>query len=130
LDPHPEDPAVIYGVRISVMEATVTLLFNPIGSKHRMPFRQLDSAFFYQELKNFVSFGDVEVICALGLLDPPLVHSQRFLAPHNLSGSHFLVIIRISHLVGSLEELIVNVSYVIVLGKPCVPLEPIGLVAH
>jgi hypothetical protein len=112
------------------MEAAVTLLFNPIGSKHRMPFRQLDSAFFHQEHKKFVSFSDVEVICALGLLDPPLVHSQRFLAPHDLSGGHFLFIIRISHLVGPLKELIVDVSYVVVFGKPGVLLETIGLVAH
>jgi hypothetical protein len=130
LDPHPEDLAVIDGVRISIMEAAITFLFNPIGPKHRMPFRQLDSAFFHQEFKKLVTFGDVEVICALGLLDPPLVHSQRLLAPHDLSGGHFLIIIRISHLVGSLEELIVYVSYVIVLGKPCVLLEPIVLVAH
>jgi hypothetical protein len=130
LDPHPEDPAVIDGVRVSIMEAAVTFLFNPIGPKHRMPFRQLDSAFFYQELKKFVSFGDVEVICALGLLDPPLIHSQTLLAPHNFSGGHFLIIIRISHLVGSLEELIVGVRYIIVLGKSCVLLEPIGLVSH
>jgi hypothetical protein len=130
LDPHPKDPAVIDGVRVSIMEAAVTFLFNSIGRKHRMPFRQLDSAFFYQELKKLVSFGDVEVICALGLLDPPLVHSQRLLAPHNFSGGHFLIIIRISHLVGPLEELIVDVSYVVVLGKSGVLLEPIGLVAH
>jgi hypothetical protein len=95
-----------------------------------MPFRQLDSAFFYQELKKLVSFGDVEVICALGLLDTPLVHSQRILAPHDLSGGHFLIIIRISHLVSLLEELIVDVSYVVVLGKSGVLLEPIGLIAH
>jgi hypothetical protein len=37
LDPHPEDPAVVDGVRIPVMEATVTFFFNPIGPKHRMP---------------------------------------------------------------------------------------------
>jgi hypothetical protein len=48
LDPHPEDPAVIDGVRVSIMEATITFLFNPIGPKHRMPLRQLDSAFLYQ----------------------------------------------------------------------------------
>jgi hypothetical protein len=111
------------------MEAAVTFLFNPIGPKHRMPFRKLDSAFFHQELKKLVRFGDVEVICALGLLDPPLVHSQRFLASHDLSGSHFLIIVRIFHLVGPLEELIVDVSYVIVLGKPGV-LKPVGLIAH
>jgi hypothetical protein len=60
-----------------------------------MPFRQLDSAFFYQELKKLVSFGDIEVVRALGLLDSPLVHSQRLLAPHNFSSGHFLIIIRI-----------------------------------
>jgi hypothetical protein len=130
LDPHPKDPAVIDGVRISIMEATITFLFNPIGPKHRMPFRQLVSAFLYQKLKKFVIFGDVEVICALGLLDPTLVHSQRFLAPHDLSGSYFLVIVRISHLVSPLEELIVDVSYVVVLGKSGVLLKPVSLVAH
>jgi hypothetical protein len=130
LDPHPEDPAIIDGVRFSIMKTAVTFLFNPIGPKHRMPFRQLDSAFFYQELKKLVSFGDIEVIRALGLLDPPLVHSQRLLAPHNLSGSHFLVIIKIFHLVSFLEELVVDVSYVVVLGKSGVLLEPVGLVTH
>jgi hypothetical protein len=130
LDPHPEDPAVIDGLRVSVMEAAVTFLFDPIRPKHRMPFRKLDSVFFYQELKKLVSFGDVEVICALGLLDQSLVHSQRLLAPHNLSGGHFLIIIKIFHLVDLLEELIVDVIYVVVLGKSRVLLEPIGLVAH
>jgi hypothetical protein len=86
LDPHPEDPVVINGVRISIMEATVTFLFNPIGPKHRMPFRQLDSAFFYQELKKLVSFGDVEVICAIGLLDPLLVIVKGSL-PHIISAA-------------------------------------------
>jgi hypothetical protein len=95
-----------------------------------MPFKQLDSAFLYQELKKLVSFGDVEVIGALGLLDPPLVHSQRLLAPHNLSGGHFLIIIRIFHLVSLLEELIIDVGYVVVLVESGVLLEPIGLVSH
>jgi hypothetical protein len=81
LDPHPEDPAIIDGVGIPVMEATITFFFNPIGLKHRVPFRQLDSAFFYQELKKLIGFGDVKVVCALGLLDPTLVHGQWFLAP-------------------------------------------------
>jgi hypothetical protein len=130
LDPHPEDPAIIDGVRVSVMKTAVTFLFNSIGPKHRMPFRQLDSAFLYQELKKLVSFGHIEVIHALGLLDPPLVHSQRLLAPHNLSGGHFLAIIRIFYLVSLLKELVVDVSYVVVLGKSGVLLEPIGLVAH
>jgi hypothetical protein len=130
LDPHPEDPEVIDGVRVPIMEATVTFLFNPIGPNHRMPFRQLDSAFLYQELKKLVSFGDVEVIGALGLLDPPLVHSQGLLAPHNLSGCNFLIIIRIFHLVSLLEELIIDVGYVVVLVESGVLLEHIGLVAH
>jgi hypothetical protein len=80
-------------VRISVMEATVTFLFDSIRPKHRIPFRQLDSVFLYQELKKFISLGDVEVICALGLFDLTLIHGQRFLSPHDLSGDHFLFII-------------------------------------
>jgi hypothetical protein len=95
-----------------------------------MAFRQLDSAFLYQELNELVSFGDIEVVCALGLFDPSLVHSQRLLAPHNLSGDHLLVIIEIFHLVSFLEELVVDVSYVMVLGKSGVLLEPVGLVTH
>jgi hypothetical protein len=130
LDPHPEDPAVVDGVRIPVMEATVTFLFYSIGSKHRMPLRQLDSAFFYQEVKKLISLGDVEVVCALGLLDPTLVHGQRLLAPHELSSSHFLIIVRIFHFVGLFKKLIVDISYVVLLVEPGVLLKPIGLVAH
>jgi hypothetical protein len=130
LDPHLEDPAIIDGVRVSIMKTTVTFLFNPIGPKHRMPFRQLDSAFFYQELEKLVSLGEIKVICALGLLYPPLVHSQRLLAPHNLSGGHFLVIIKIFHLVSFLEELVVDISYVMVLGKSGILLVPVGLITH
>jgi hypothetical protein len=81
LDPHSEDPAIVDGVRVSIMKATITFLFNSIGPKHRMPFRQLDSAFLHQELEELVSFGDIKVIGALGLFYPPLVHSQGFLAP-------------------------------------------------
>jgi hypothetical protein len=61
LDPHPEDPAIVDGVRVSIMNATVTFLSNSIGPKHRMPFRQLDSAFLHQELEELVSFGDIKV---------------------------------------------------------------------
>jgi hypothetical protein len=75
LDPHPENPAIINGVRVSVMKTTVTFLFNPIGPKHRMPLRQLDSAFLYQELKELISLGHVKVIRALGLLHPSLIYS-------------------------------------------------------
>jgi hypothetical protein len=37
LDPHPENPAIINGVRVSVMKTTVMFLFNSIRPKHRMP---------------------------------------------------------------------------------------------
>jgi hypothetical protein len=130
LDPHPEDPAIVDGVRASIMKATVMFFFNSIGLKHRMPFRQLDSAFLHQELEELVSFGDIKVIGSLGLLYPSLVHSQGLLAPHNLSGGHFLVIIEIFHLVSLLEELVVDVSYLMVLGKSGVLLEPVGLITH
>jgi hypothetical protein len=130
LDPHPEDPAIVDGVRVSIVKATVTFLFNSIGPKHRMPFRQLDSAFLYQELKKLASLGDIKVVRALGLLYLPLVHSQRLLAPHNLSGSHFLIIIKIFHLVSLLEELVVDISYVMMLGKSGILLEPVGLITH
>jgi hypothetical protein len=130
LDRHPEDPAVIDGVRIPVMEAAITFLFYSIGPKHRMPFRQLDSAFLYQEVKKLISLGDVKVVCALGLLDPTLVHGQRFLAPHDLSSSHFWIIVKIFYLVGLFKELIVDISYLVLLVEPGVLLKPIGLVAH
>jgi hypothetical protein len=130
LDPHPEDPAIVDGVRVSIVKATVTFLFNSIGPKHRMPFRQLDSAFLYQELKKLASLGDIKVVRALCLLYLPLVHSQRLLAPHNLSGSHFLIIIKIFHLVSLLEELVVDISYVMMLGKSGILLEPVGLITH
>jgi hypothetical protein len=64
LDPHPEDPVVVDGVRIPVMEATVTLLFYSIGPKHVIPLRQLDSAFLHQEFEQLISFSDVEVVGA------------------------------------------------------------------
>jgi hypothetical protein len=130
LDPHPEDPAVVDRVRILVMEATITLLFNPIGPKHGIPFRQLDSAFFYQELKQLIGFGDVKVICALSQFDSTLVHGQWLLSLHDLSGSYLLIIIGIFHLVGLFQELIVDISYVVLLVESGVLLKPIGLVAH
>jgi hypothetical protein len=87
------------------MEATIASLFNPIGPKHGMPFRQLDSAFFHQELKQFIGFGDVKVVCAFSLFDPTLIHGQRLLAPHDLGGSYLLIIIGILHLVSLFQEL-------------------------
>jgi hypothetical protein len=95
-----------------------------------MPFRQLDSAFLHQELKELVSFGDIKVIGALGLLDPPLFHSQRLFAPHNFSSGHLLVIIKFFHLISLLKELVIDISYVMVLGKSGILLEPISLIAH
>jgi hypothetical protein len=95
-----------------------------------MPFRQLDSAFSHQELKEIIGFGDVKVVCALGLLDPTLVHGQWFFAPHDLSSSYLLIIVRVFHLVGLLQELIVDISYVVQLVEPGVLLKPISLVAH
>jgi hypothetical protein len=75
LDPDPENPAVIDGVRVSFMKSTVTFLFNSIRSKHRMPLWQLDSTFLHHELKELVSLGHVKVICALSLFYPSLIHS-------------------------------------------------------
>jgi hypothetical protein len=105
------------------MKTTITFLFNSIGPKHRMPFRQLGSAFLHQELEELVSFGDIKVIRALGLLYPPLVHSQRLLALHNFSSVHFLVIIKFLNLISLLEELVIDISYVMVLGKYGILLE-------
>jgi hypothetical protein len=47
LDPHPEDPTIIDGVRIPVVEATITFPLDSIGPKHGMPFRQSDSVFLH-----------------------------------------------------------------------------------
>jgi hypothetical protein len=130
LDPHPEDPVVVDRVGIPVMEATITFFFNPIGPKHGMPLRRLNSAFFHQELKQLIGFGDVKVVCTLGLFDPMLVHGQRLLAPHDLSGSYLLIVVGILHLVGLFQELIVDISYVVLLVEPGVLLKLVGLVAH
>jgi hypothetical protein len=81
LDPHPKNPAVIDGVRIPVMEAAVTFLLHSIGPKHGVSFRQLDSAFLHQELKQLISFSDVEIVGAFSLFDPALIHGQWFLPP-------------------------------------------------
>jgi hypothetical protein len=95
-----------------------------------MPFRQLDSAFLHQELEELVSFGDIKVIRALGLFDPLLVHSQRLLALHNFSSGHFFVIIKFFHLISLFEELVVDISYVMMFSKSGILLEPISLITH
>jgi hypothetical protein len=74
LNSHPKDPALIDGVRIPVMKPTISLFFDSIRPKHRMSIWQLDSAFFYKELKELISLGHIEIIGAIGLLHPPLIH--------------------------------------------------------
>jgi hypothetical protein len=95
-----------------------------------MPFTQLDSAFLHQEFKQIISFSDVKVVCAFGLFEPALIHGQRFLPPDDFSSSHFLIIVRVLHLIGLLQELIVDISYVVLFAEPGVFLKPVGLVAH
>jgi hypothetical protein len=130
MDPHPEDPAIIDGVRILVMEAAVSFLFYSIGPKHGMPFMQLDSAFFHQELKQLISFSDVEIVGAFRLFDPALIHGQWFLPPHDFGRSHILVIIRVLHLVGFFQELIVDIRHVVLFAEPGIFLKTVGSVAH
>jgi hypothetical protein len=75
LNSDPENPALIDGVRVPVVKPAVSLFFDPIRPKHRMPFLQLDLAFLYKELRELISLGHIKIIGALGLLDPSLVHS-------------------------------------------------------
>jgi hypothetical protein len=74
LNSHPENPALIDGVRIPVVKSTVSSFFDSIRPKHRIPLWQLDSAFLYKELKELISLGHIKIISALGLFDPSLVH--------------------------------------------------------
>jgi hypothetical protein len=60
LNSHPENPALIDGVRIPVVKPTVSLFFDSIRPKHRMPFWQLDSSFLYKKLKELI----VDAKCA------------------------------------------------------------------
>jgi hypothetical protein len=55
LNPHSKDPAFIDGIRIPVMKPTVLLIFHSIRPKHRMPFWQLDLAFFHEEIKELTA---------------------------------------------------------------------------
>jgi hypothetical protein len=59
LNSHPENPALIDGVRILVMKPTISLFFHSIRPKHRMPFWQLDSASLHEELKELISLGHI-----------------------------------------------------------------------
>jgi hypothetical protein len=74
LNSHPKDPALIDGVRIPVMKPIVSFFFHSITLKHGMPIWQLDSAFFYEELKELVCLGHIEIIGAFSLLNPPLIY--------------------------------------------------------
>jgi hypothetical protein len=74
LNSHPENPALIDGVRIPIVKPAVSLFFDPIRPKHRMPFWQLDSSFLYKKLKELISLGHIKIIGALGFLNPSLVH--------------------------------------------------------
>jgi hypothetical protein len=51
-------------------------------------------------------------------------------APHNFSRCHFLIVIKIFYLVSFLEELIIDISYIVMLGKSGILLEPLSLIAH
>jgi hypothetical protein len=74
LNSHPENPALIDGMRIPIVKPIVSIFFDSIRPKHRMPLWQLDSAFLYKELKELISLGHIKIIGALGLLDPFMVH--------------------------------------------------------
>jgi hypothetical protein len=39
-----------------------------------MPIWQLDSAFFYEELKEIIGLGHIKIIGAFSLLNPPLIY--------------------------------------------------------
>jgi hypothetical protein len=112
------------------VEATVTFLLYSIGLKHGMPFRQSDSAFLYQELKQLVSFRDVEIVGPFGLFAPALIHSQWLLSPHDFGRSHVLFIIRVFHQVGLVQELVVDIRHIMLLAEPGILLEAVCLVAH
>jgi hypothetical protein len=94
------------------MKSTVPLFFHSIRPKHRMPFWQLDSAFFYEEFKELICLIHIKIIGAFSLLDPPLIYCQWLFSPYYLSCSYFLFIIIFISLICPFEELIVNDSYV------------------
>jgi hypothetical protein len=130
LNSHPKDPALIDGMRIPVMKSTLPLFFYSIRPKHRMPFWQIDSAFFHEEFKEFICLGHIKIIGALSLLDPPLIYYQWLFAPHYLCCNYFLFIIIFISLICPFEALIIDVSYVILFDKSGVFLEAICLIAH
>jgi hypothetical protein len=49
---------------------------------------------------------------------------------HDLSSSHFLVVVGVLHLIGLFQELIVDIGYVVLFAEPGVFLKTVGLVAH
>jgi hypothetical protein len=96
------------------MKSTVPLFFHSIRLKHRMPFWQLDSAFFHEEFKELICLGYIKILGAFSLLDPPLICCQWLFTPHYLYCSYFLFIIIFISLICPFEELIIDVSYVTV----------------
>jgi hypothetical protein len=95
-----------------------------------MPIWQLDPAFFHEELKELIYLGHIKIIGAFSFLNPTLIYCQWLFAPHYFCCSYFLFIILFLSLICPFEELIVDVSYVIVFDKSGVFLEAISLIAH
>jgi hypothetical protein len=95
-----------------------------------MPLWQLDPTFFHEKIKELICLGYIKIIGAFSLLDPPLIYCQWLLVPHYLRCSYFLFVIILTSLICPFEELIVDVSYIIVLDKSGVFLETICLIAH
>jgi hypothetical protein len=56
------------------MKPIVSLFFHSIRPKHIMPLWKLDSSFLHEELKELIILGHIEIIGALSLLYPPLIH--------------------------------------------------------
>jgi hypothetical protein len=94
-----------------------------------MPIWQLNSAFFHEELKELICIGHIKIISAFSLLNPPLIYCQ-WLCPTLFQLHYFLFIIIFLSLICPFEELILDVSYVIVFDKSGVFLEAISLISH
>jgi hypothetical protein len=86
LNSHPENRALIDGVGIPVVKPAVSLFFDSIRPKHRMPFWQLDSAFLHKELKELISLGHIKVIVPLACLTH-LWFTVNGSLPHTISAA-------------------------------------------
>jgi hypothetical protein len=95
-----------------------------------MPFWQLDSAFLHEELKDLISLGHIQIISALSLLDPPLIHCYWLFAPTLFQ----LQLFPLHHQIPLLDQLSRGIDYrcqhITVFGEPGVLLETISMVAH